>query len=151
MSSSYMNKFASALLPLIVLACGSDPNGPGLGGGGAQPPVGSYSAIIFVTTGTSGVTNQLQNGSSLSINLAANSTTSGHLHVAPSGSTPAFDANMAGTWQVSGDQVSFKQTDDSFMNDLIFTIQPLSASAWSLVADGVVQGTRINLTLAQNP
>ena len=149
MPSSYLNKFASALLPLIMLACGSDPSGPGLGG--AQPPVGSYSAIIFVTTGASGSTNQLQNGSSLSINLAANGTTSGHLHVAPSGSNPVFDANMAGTWQVSGDQVSFKQTADSFMNDLIFTIQPLSASVWSLVADGVVQGTRINLTLAQNP
>lgn len=144
MTGSFVRRFAAIPLTLSLLACGSDSTGP------AQPPVGSYTAIIFVTTGGSGQTNQLQNGSTLNINLAANGSTSGHLHIAASGANPVFDADMAGTWQLNGGQVGFTQADDSFMNDLFFTIEPLSANVWSLVTDQVVQGTRFNITLAQN-
>jgi hypothetical protein len=138
-----MKKLIPALAVAAVSACGSDSII-----GGSNPPVGSYTAIIFVTTGSSGQTNQLTNGGSLSINLAANGTTSGHLHVSASGNNPALDADMAGTWAKNGDQIHFTQAADTFMNNLTFTFQPLSSTSWHLVAGQVIQGTQINITLA---
>ena len=139
-----LSAFAVPLTIATLVACGNDSTAP------TQAPVGSYTAIIFVTTGASGQTNQLQNGSSLSINLAADGTTTGHLHVAASGSNPVFDADMAGTWTMNGDKVTFGQTADTFVRNLEFTVQPLSTQTWSLVADRVVNGTRFNITLAQH-
>jgi hypothetical protein len=133
-----------ALAIAALAACGSD----SVVGGGGNPPVGSYTAIIFVTTGTSGQTNQLTNGGSLNITLAANGTTSGHLHVSASGNNPALDADMAGTWARQGDQIRFTQAADTFMNNLAFTYQPISNSSWHLVTSQVIQGTKIDITLA---
>lgn len=143
-----MIALAKKLIPALALsvaaACGSD----SIVGGGANPPVGSYTAIIFVTTGSSGQTNQLTNGGSLNITLASNGTTSGHLHVAASGNTAALDADMAGTWTRTGDKVDFTQAADTFMNDLIFTYEPISNNSWHLTSSQVIQGTQINITLA---
>ncbi|PYO07505.1 MAG: hypothetical protein DMD30_10825 [Gemmatimonadetes bacterium] len=85
-----------SFLVAALLACGGDSTGP------AQPPVGDYTAFQFVTTGGSGSTNQLLIGSTLQISLAANGTTSGHLHLAASGGNPPLDADMAGTWTITG-------------------------------------------------
>ena len=112
------------------------------------PPVGSYSAIIFMTTSSSGQTDQLLQGSSLNITLAENGTTSGHLHIAASATTAALDADMAGTWQRHGDEIEFNQPADTFMNDLVFTFQPIATNTWHLFASQVIQGTQINITLA---
>lgn len=128
-----------------VLACGSDnPTEP-------LPPnlAGNYTATQFVTTGSSGQTNQLLAGSSLNITLNSNGTTSGHLHLAASGGNPAFDADMAGTWTHVGNIVDFTQTADSFVRDMDFTVVA-QGSTWSLVGDDVFAGTRIQLTLTQS-
>ena len=143
MRVALLKKFVPALAIAALSACGSDTII-----GGATPPVGSYAAIIFVTTGSSGQTNQLTNGGSLNITLAANGTTSGHLHVSASGNNPALDADMVGTWAKNGDQIHFTQAADTFMNNLTFTFQPLSNTSWHLVASQVIQGTQINITLA---
>ena len=134
-----------SLISAALLACGSDSTGP------AQPPVGSYSAIEFVTTGNSGQTNQLVIGGSLQMNLAANGTTSGHLHMAASGGNPVFDADMAGTWTMSGNVVDFEQTADTFVRDMHFTLQPIATDTWDLVGDQGFSGTRIQLTLRHGP
>lgn len=129
-------------LPALLLAC-SDSTAP------SNAPVGNHSAIIFVTTPSGGsARNELQAGSSLVINLRSDGTTSGNLHVAAFGSNPVFDADMAGTWTVSGDVVTFTQADDSFVRNMAFTIQRIGGDVWILVGDQVFSGTRINLTLA---
>lgn len=137
-------KFAPILLGVAALAGCGDSTSPG------NQPVGSYTAIIFVTTGASGQTNQLLIGSTLQMTLAANGTTSGHLHLAASAGNPAFDADMAGTWTRDGDVVEFTQTADTFVQDMVFTIQPIAQNVWYLVGDQVFSGTRINLTLAHD-
>lgn len=112
--------------------------------------VGNYASTIFFSTaaGGSGV-NEIQAGSSLTLNLTSIGATSGHLHIAANGSTPAFDADMAGTWTQSGETVQFTQTADTFVRNMVFTIQRISTDVVFLVSDQVVSGTRINLTLAR--
>lgn len=127
-------------LVLGAAACG-DSTSPG-------SVAGSYNAIIFVTTPTGGsVRNELQAGSSLTLNLSSNGTMSGHLHLAANGSTPVFDADMAGTWSLNGDVLTFTQAADTFVRNMAFTIQRISGDVFVLVGDQVFSGTRINLTL----
>ena len=113
-------------------------------------PVGAYTAIILVTTENSVATNELANGWSFTINLADDGTTSGHLHRAASGSNPAFDADMAGTWTQYGNTVEFTQAAETFVRGMPFTIESLTDRIWWLVGDDVFGTTRVNVRLAQN-
>ena len=134
------------LLGLVVgaAACGGDSTSP------AASVEGNYGAIIFVTTPTNGsARNELQAGSTLAISLNSNGTTSGHLHLAANGTTPVFDADLAGTWSVNGDLVTFTQAADTFVKDLALTIQQIGGNVVILVGDQVFSGTRINLTLGR--
>ncbi len=129
-----------------IVACGGDSTSP------SQPSVvGSYSAYQFVTVGGSGQTNQLLIGSTVQISLASNGTTSGHLHLAASGSQPAFDADLAGTWSQTGNVIDFTQPVDNFVNDMLFTIQPIANGVWDLVGDDTFSGTHVLLTLRHGP
>ena len=132
----------SVLLGLLVVmaACGSDSTAP-------QSAAGNYTAISWVTSGASGQTNQLSAGSTLSLSLATNGTTSGHLHVAASGSNPAFDADMAGTWAQSGTTVTFSQSADTFVRNMPFTLALDPANGWTLVGDQIFSGTDVRVTL----
>jgi hypothetical protein len=124
------------------------------GGDSIAPPsvlVGSYNAIEFTTTGSSGQTNQLLAGSTLNISLAADHTTSGHLHVVASGSTPAFDADLAGTWAQSGSSVTFSQPTDTFVRNMTFAVVAASNSLWELDGNGTFSGTAVHVTLRQQP
>lgn len=111
--------------------------------------VGNYAAIIFVTTPTGGsARNELQAGSTLVMTLNSNGSTSGHLHVAANGATPVFDRDMAGTWDLNGEVVTFTQAADTFVRNMAFTVQRVGDNVLSLVGDMVFSGTRINVTLA---
>jgi hypothetical protein len=141
---------AAVLSSVMIMACGSDKGPTGAGGGGGDGSlVGSYTATQWVTTGGSGQTNQIVAGSTLTITLNANGSTSGHLHLAASGSNPAFDADMAGTWNVNGATVSFSQNADTFVRDMPFSVVA-NGPKWSLEGDRVFSGTRIQLTLTQS-
>ncbi|MFL5478176.1 MAG: hypothetical protein ACJ79X_04075, partial [Gemmatimonadaceae bacterium] len=109
---------------------------------------GSYTATEFVTTGGSGQRNELLAGSTVTMVLNANGTTSGHLHVAASGSSPALDADMAGTWTRTGNVVDFTQAADTFVRDMAFTLET-TGSKWVLIGDQGFSGTRVQLTLTQ--
>ncbi|HMI56095.1 MAG TPA: hypothetical protein VK494_07910, partial [Gemmatimonadaceae bacterium] len=106
-------KIGSVFLAAAMFACGGDSTSPT-----ESIPVGSYTAFEFTTTGASGSTNQLLIGSTLQITLAANGTTSGHLHLAAQGGEPAFDRDMAGTWTRTGNTVDFAQSADTFVDDM---------------------------------
>lgn len=126
-----------------MIACGGDSTAPQSG-----TMAGTYTATQFVTTGSSGQTNQILAGSTLHINLAGNGTTTGQLHLAASGGSSAFDADMAGTWTQNGSTISFSQTADTFVRNMDFTVVP-NRNSWQLVGDGVFSGTRIQITLSQ--
>jgi len=131
-------------LPAIVLACGGSDEPS------STPIAGTYAATFFQTTGSSGQRNEIAAGSTLTITLAANGTTTGHLHVAASGSNPVFDADMAGTWTATDNHVvTFTQSADTFVRNMEFTwssdIQGLS----TLAGDKVFTGTRIQITLTR--
>lgn len=132
-------RIGGAMVAAAVLACGSETTEPGLA------LEGNYTATQWQTTGGSGQTDQIGAGSTLNITLNSNGTTTGHLHVAGS---PAFDADMAGTWAKSGNTVTFSQSADTFVRDMPFTIVPNGAN-WALVGDHVFSGTQIKLTLTR--
>ena len=134
--------FALAL-PALLLACGGSDEPSG------SVVAGSYVATLFTTTGSSGQRNEIAAGSTLQLTLAANGTTSGHLHIAASGSNPVFDADMAGTWTVSNNVVTITQAADTFVRDMPFTWGPDSQGISSLTGDQVFSGTRIQLILVR--
>jgi hypothetical protein len=136
-------KFAPLILGFAAMAaCGDSTDPP-------SPLVGSYTAVQFVTTGSSGQTNQILAGSTATITLAANHTTSGHLHVAASGSTPALDFDLTGSWTQIGNSVGFTQGADTFFNDLAFTAVAGGSGIFDLVGDGSFSGTAVHITLRQ--
>lgn len=116
----------------------------------ASSVAGSYSAIIFMTTGSSGQTNHLVAGSTFDITLDADGTTSGHLHIAASGGEPALDASMAGTWRQTGDVIDFTQAADTFVRDMAFRIERTGPNQLYLVGNQVFSGEQINVTLARD-
>ena len=125
-----------------AVACGGDSTSPS-----QSAAAGTYSAFQFVTTGSSGQTDQLLIGSTIQITLASNRTTTGHLHLAASGSQQAFDADLAGTWSQTGNVIDFTQSVDNFVNDMLFTIQPIATNVWDLVGEDTFSGTHVKLTL----
>jgi hypothetical protein len=113
-------------------------------------PVGRYGSIILFSTSTADPSVKTPNSGGLIITLAADGTTSGHLHLAAFNGNPAVDADMAGTWTQTGNTVQFQQAADTFVRNMTFTIEPISDSVWFLVGDDVYAGTRFNVRLAQS-
>jgi hypothetical protein len=111
---------------------------------------GNYTAISFITSGNSGQTDQLALGGSFLLNLAASGTTSGHLHMVASGSDPALDADMVGTWTRVGNAVTISQTADTFVRDMPFTVTFDPANGWILVGNKTFNGTNIQVTLKRD-
>jgi len=124
----------------VTVGCGSDTTQP------HTAFAGNYRATQWVTTGTSGQTNQILAGSTLDLALKEDGTTAGHLHVAASGSNPAFDADMAGTWSESDNKITISQAADTFVRDMTFNVVA-NGDNWSLTGDHVFSGTRIQITL----
>lgn len=138
---------AVVLSSATMMACGGD-NGPTNPGGPSL--AGTYTATQWKTSGGSGQTDQILAGSTLTITLNSNGTTSGHLHLAPSGGNPAVDADMAGTWsETAASTVTFTQNADTFVRDMQFRVVANGAK-WALEGDQVFSGaTQVQITLTQ--
>ncbi|MDP9204991.1 MAG: hypothetical protein M3P12_05975 [Gemmatimonadota bacterium] len=130
-------------LPALLLACSETEVPP------PNPILGTYSATSFTTTGSSGQRNEILAGSTLVLTLKDDGTTSGHLHIAASGTNTAFDADMAGTWSQNGTLVEFSQAADTFVKDMIFTWGPDSNGILSLSGDQVFSGARVQIVLTK--
>jgi hypothetical protein len=130
-------------MPALMLAC-SDSTAPG------DTVVGNYTAVAFTSTPTGGATrNELQAGSTLLITLKSDGTTTGHLHIAANGASPVFDADMVGTFTLNGDAVAFTQAADTFVRNMVFTVQRVGNNVAFLVGDQIFSGTRVTVTLAK--
>jgi hypothetical protein len=75
--------------------------------------VGNYTAQSFTTTDSAGTTDQLAAGATLTMNLAAGGAVTGHLFI-----PTLIDADLAGTWALQGDLITFTQTADTFVRDM---------------------------------
>jgi hypothetical protein len=129
-------------LSALVVACG-DSTSPSAGSA-----AGSYTAITFITQSASGQRDEIAAGSTLVLNLNANGTTSGHLHVAASSSNAVLDEDMAGTWTQTGLTVDISQSADTFVRDMTFTLSPDPNGGWDLIGNPVTFGGRsFTLTL----
>jgi hypothetical protein len=124
----------------------------GCGGSDSTAPdnsaiVGTYSAFQWTTTGSTGQTNQLSIGSTLQITLAANGSTSGHMHTAASNGAAATDFDLAGTWSASNNTVTFTQVKDNFLRDMTFLAEQVATNAWDLVGSDTFSGVAVSLRL----
>jgi hypothetical protein len=113
-------------------------------------PAGSYTATTFLT-GSTGQTDELALGSTLTLHLYSNGNVSGHLHTAASGGNPATDADMAGTWMLTGNVVDISQPADTFVRNMHFTFATATNGTVTLSDDRVFTGGRVQLVLTRTP
>jgi hypothetical protein len=143
-----LSRIAPIFFGLAALAaCGGDSTAPP----SALALVGTFNAVEFTTTGSSGQTNQLLAGATFTITLASDHTTTGHIHVPASASTgPVFDSDLPGTWAQTGSSVNFTQPNsDTFVENITFTAVAASANLWDLVGDKTFSGTAFHVVLRQ--
>ena len=107
--------------------------------------VGDYSVQTLTTTDTSGTIDWVAAGATWTMSLAPNGTTTGHLFIPGAGAGGAdFNADMAGTWTLSGNSIQFDQAADSFVRDM-----PFLAVENRLTGDHTFGDTRVRLALAK--
>jgi hypothetical protein len=138
----FVIRLAAALsLATAVGACG--------GGDTFEPTVetvaGSYTATTFTTTSPVGTINLLSLGATLTLSLDADGTTTGQLFV-PNGAEDGsdLDADLAGTWSLTGSTVTFDQAADTFIPDVEFT-----AERDRLTGQDTFSGATIRLVLSK--
>jgi hypothetical protein len=81
------------------------------------------------------------------LTLHANGRTSGNLHLAATGSRPAFDADMSGTWVQSGSTISISQSADTFVRNTSFEMSPDPVRGWDLAGDTNFANTHVQIVL----
>lgn len=106
-----------ALTGLALTACG-DGTGPGLT---EAEVAGAYVATTLTIDGGTGAVDQLALGATIQLTLTVDGNTAGLL-IVPGGATDGsdFEADLAGTWILSGQAVRLSHVADSFLNDVIF-------------------------------
>ena len=134
---------AWSLAAVVLAGCGGDDDN------GFSPSVatvsGTYNASQFTATNSSGTFNLLSLGATVHVVLNPDGTTTGHLFVPDLGQEDGeLDADLTGTWTLSGSTVTFSQTADTFIRDVEFT-----ASQNSLESEGTFDGTTLHLALAK--
>lgn len=140
-----INKHILLLGAILIAAACSDSTSPS-----ENPPAGNYTATTFLT-GSTGQTNQLTLGSTLTMHLSANGDVSGHLHTAASGGSAATDADMAGTWTQTGSVIKFTQAADTFVRNMFFAYATATSGVVTLSDDRVFTGGRVQLVLTRIP
>jgi hypothetical protein len=100
---------------------------------------GTYTATQLTTTEGGTSTNQLAAGASITLTLNANGTTSGRFIV-----PGELDADLTGTWTLSGTTVSLSHSADTFLTDTDFQVQ-----GNRLVGDETFGSTRVQVTLTK--
>jgi hypothetical protein len=134
---------AWSLAAVTLAGCGGDDNP-------FSPTVanvaGTYNATVFTATSSElGTLNLLSAGATVHVVLNPDGTTTGHIFVPDLGQEDGeLDADLTGTWTLSGSTVTFSQTADTFIRDVEFT-----AAQNSLESEGTFDGTTLHLALAK--
>jgi hypothetical protein len=124
---------AALALGLALAACGGDDDG-------FSPSIDNVSGTYHATTFTAGPTNLLAQGATVDVTLASNGTTTGHLTV-----PGLVDEDLAGTWTLSGNTVTFSQTAGTLIQDATFT-----AEENRLTGNGSFNGLALLVVLTKN-
>jgi hypothetical protein len=132
---------AWSLAAVALGGCGGDDDT------GFSPSVatvaGTYNASLFTATTSGTPVNLLALGATVHVVLNPDGTTTGHLFV-PDLGQGEVDADLTGTWTLSGSTVTFSQAADTFIRDVEFT-----AAQNSLESEGTFEGTTLRLALAK--
>jgi len=124
---------AFALLLILGSAC-NDSSGPN------AAVVGRYEATVFEIEPGGDI---LAAGGSLELELFNDSTTTGQLHVpAEFNDGEAFNADLTGRYEVTGDTLHFTHGADTFVRDV-----PWQILSGSLVASAEFGGVVVSVTL----
>lgn len=117
-----MHRSAMSVAPvllLLTLSCGGDdPFTPTV-----QNVAGSYQASSLTGTQSGITVNLLSLGATVAIVLNEDGTTTGRVF-APGLDVGGqdLDVDLAGTWTLQGETVTFEQTGDTFIRDVPFTV-----------------------------
>ena len=121
------------LLPLVaVVACSVNPFAATV-----ENVAGDYTAHFLMTNDSSGAVDWIAHGATLTLGLARDGSTSGHLFL-PGGGAGGADvsADLAGIWLLVGSTVSFGQNADTFVRSMDFVPSPDRLSGDHTFADG---------------
>ncbi len=128
--------------PLLVLggACEDEPAALT-----AEDVVGTYHATTFTTQEAGNTTDLLAAGASITLVMNANFTTAGRLFV-PGGNEDGsdFDADLTGTWTLSGQTVDLDHPADTFLRDM-----SLTADGSRLTGQATFAQVTVRVVLAQ--
>lgn len=129
-------------LALSIAACGDDdPFNPTV-----DNVAGSYTASTFtIENDLLGAVDLLAAGATVSATLDADGTTTGRLFIPDVAGGGEVDVDLAGTWALAGDTVTFSQTEDSFIRDVDFV-----ASENRLTGEGTFDETDVLLVLTKD-
>jgi len=136
-----LSKWGATLgLALALAGCGDDDQG-------FSPTVddvaGSYTATTFTAANGVGEVDLLALGASVTVTLEADGTTAGRL-VVPGVGEP-LDEDLAGTWALTDNTVTFSQTQSTLISDVDFTVSPNT-----LTGQGTFQGSELLLVLTRD-
>ena len=125
---------------LTIAACG-DKETTGLT---QQSVAGTYVATTLLTTTGGVTTNQLAAGTTITLILGADGTTSGRLFV-PASTAPQVDQQLTGTWTFfNATDIDLSSNTDTFLRDMLFTV-----TGNTLVGDQTFGTTRIQVVLTK--
>jgi len=121
------------LLPLVaVVACSVNPFAATV-----ENVAGDYTAHFLMTNDSLGAVDWIAHGATLTLGLARDGSTSGHLFL-PGGGAGGADvsADLAGVWLLVGGTVSFAENADTFVRNMDFVPSPDRLSGDHTFADG---------------
>lgn len=139
-----MQRFGLMIVPVILLltlSCGGDDS--------FSPTVenvsGSYQASSLTGTQSGITVNLLSLGATVAIVLNADGTTTGRVF-APGLDEGGqdLDVDLAGTWTLEGETVTFNQPGDTFIRDIPFTV-----GRNRLQGEGTFNTVSVRLTLTK--
>jgi hypothetical protein len=132
---------AALAITLSLVSCGDDD--------GFSPTVenisGSYSASSFTVTSPSGTVDLLASGASVQITLASDGATTGRLLLPAEDPDVDHEEDLAGTWMLTGDQVTISPNGPS-----VFRFAQFTAAPDQLTGERLLSGETLHLVLTRD-
>ena len=131
------------LLVIAAIACSGDAFAPT-----TQNMAGTYYASTLTVTDASGTRDILAaGGSHITLTLMSNGTAGGSMLIKGGNDDGSdFAADLAGTWQLIGKDITLDQTADTFMNDVTFT-----AGRGALAGEWIGTAETVRVVLSLGP